>query len=381
MSGYAVVDVAIGLSFVFLVLSVFATSIVEAVSGLLSYRAKSLEDWLAANLTPHAEPRPAGLPARVEHHARNTARAVARAVRPRSPTAEQRKARHILGHPVVYAMTKGSSRPSYVPRERFVSALLGRGGETRARLSDALTSDDPAARTKKVIDDIRDPELRKQMEGLWSASGRTQEKLENFRSLAQGWFAEAPAADERIGALIGDLPNGPIKRAMQSLWVEAHHDARAFRADAEAWFDEAMQRLSGWYKRRTQVWLWGLGLTFALLFDVDAIRIADHLWRDQTLRQLLVDQAAKSTPASGVDPGAAADQLSSLGLPLGWNGWPSGFTNWISTLLGLVLTSAAVSLGAPFWFDTLSKLANLRNAGPKPRSSEPTTPGSGGTSA
>jgi hypothetical protein len=38
------VDVAIGLSFVFLTLSVFATSIVEAVAGLPSYRAKSLED-------------------------------------------------------------------------------------------------------------------------------------------------------------------------------------------------------------------------------------------------------------------------------------------------------------------------------------------------
>jgi hypothetical protein len=44
VSGYAVVDVAIGLTFVFLTLSVFATSIVEAVAGLPSYRAKSLED-------------------------------------------------------------------------------------------------------------------------------------------------------------------------------------------------------------------------------------------------------------------------------------------------------------------------------------------------
>ena len=44
MSGYPAVDVAIGLSFVFLILSILATSIVEAVAGLLSYRAKSLED-------------------------------------------------------------------------------------------------------------------------------------------------------------------------------------------------------------------------------------------------------------------------------------------------------------------------------------------------
>jgi hypothetical protein len=376
MSGYAILDVAIGLSFVFLVLSVFATSIVEAVSGLLSYRAKSLEDWLAANLTPESEPRPAGIGPRVEYHARNAARAVSGAVRPAPPTAEQKQARHILGHPVVYAMTKGSSRPSYIPRERFVSALLGRGGRTRTRLFAALASDDAASETKQVIEGIADPALKKELNGLWT---RSRSDADKFRPLLQEWYAEAPAVDERIGSLIGDLPDGPIKKAMLSLWVEAHRDGRAFRAEAEGWFDQAMQRVSGWYKRRTQVWLWGLGLTFALLFDVDAIRIANTLWQDQTLRQLVVDQAALSTPASGVDPSAAAHQLSSLGLPLGWDGWPSGFTNWFSTLLGLVLTSAAVSLGAPFWFDSLSKLANLRNTGPRPTSTEPTTPGGGGS--
>jgi hypothetical protein len=376
MSGYAIVDVAIGLSFVFLVLSVFATSIVEAVSGLLSYRAKSLEDWLAANLTQESEPRPVGIGARVEHHARNAARAVSGAVRPRPPTTEQKKARHILGHPAVYAMTKGASRPSYVPRERFVSALLGRGGTTRTALFAALASDDAAGETKQVLEGIADPDLKKEISGLWTTSRRNVEK---FRPLVQEWYAEAPAVDERIGILIGDLPDGPMKKAMQSLWVEAHRDAKAFRTEAETWFDQAMQRLSGWYKRRTQVWLWGLGLVFAVLFDVDAIRIGNTLWQDQTLRQLVVDQAALSTPASGVDPAAAAHQLSALGLPLGWDGWPSGFTNWFSTLLGLVLTSAAVSLGAPFWFDSLSKLANLRNAGPRPRSTEPTTPGGGGS--
>jgi hypothetical protein len=217
------------------------------------------------------------------------------------------------------------------------------------------------------------------MQDLWSASERTEEQLETFHHLAQEWYAAAPAADDRLGTLIHDLPNGPMKRAMQSLWVETHKDAKAFRAEAERWFDQAMQRLSGWYKRRTQVWLWILGLVFAVLLDVDAIRIGNALWQDQTLRQLLVDQAAKSTPASGVDPKAAADQLSSLGLPLGWRGSPNGLTNWLATALGLFLTSAAVSLGAPFWFDSLSKLANLRNAGPRPTSTEPTTPGGGGS--
>jgi hypothetical protein len=36
---------------------------------------------------------------------------------------------------------------------------------------------------------------------------------------------------------------------------------------------------------------------------------------------------------------------------------------------GLAITVLAVSLGAPFWFDLLNKLANLRASGPKPQPS------------
>src|SRR5437870_4444360 len=39
----------------------------------------------------------------------------------------------------------------------------------------------------------------------------------------------------------------------------------------------------------------------------------------------------------------------------------------IQKLVGLLLTGLALSLGAPFWFDLLSKLINLRGAGAKPK--------------
>jgi len=129
VSGYPVVDVAIGLSFVFLILSVFATSIIEAVAGILSYRAKSLEEWLAQNLSTKGDAPKAGRRVRMAQSATSAKRSVVHAVKGTAPTPtpEQEAAKHILGHPLVYAMTKGTSRPSYIPRERFVSALLGRG--------------------------------------------------------------------------------------------------------------------------------------------------------------------------------------------------------------------------------------------------------------
>ena len=356
MSGYAVVDVAIGLSFVFLILSIFATSIVEAVAGLLSYRAKSLEDWLAQNLTTKA---PAGRTDRIKRLVEEPSQV--------APAPEKAAAKHILGHPVVYAMTKGSARPSYVPRERFVAALLGRGGQTRARVFAALASDgNPTRTTDAVIKALPAGQVKRGLSAAWT---KADGDLGKFRVLADEWYSAAPAVAAKAEALIDDLPDGPIKKAMRSLWVETEGDAQAFRTEAEQWFDQAMQRLSGWYKRRTQVWLWIVGFAFAVLLDVDSIRIANALWQDPTLRQVVADQA-QNAPSAGVDPKGAADQLSTLGLPLGWGGWPSGFTNWISTAVGLVLTSAAVSLGAPFWFDSLGKLANLRNSGPRPKSDE-----------
>ena len=50
--------------------------------------------------------------------------------------------------------------------------------------------------------------------------------------------------------------------------------------------------------------------------------------------------------------------------PIGWDAAPSSILDWLKTLLGWIITTAAVSLGAPFWFDLLlGKVANLRGSG------------------
>ena len=140
-------------------------------------------------------------------------------------------------------MTKGASRPSYIPRERFVSALLGRGGETRAKVFAALGSGgDASATTQKVLEGLPAGELKRGLTATWVKAKRD---VSTFRPLAEEWYAGAPAAAAKVRALIADLPDGPIKKAMQTLWIEAGSDADAFRKEAEGWFDEAMQRLSG----------------------------------------------------------------------------------------------------------------------------------------
>ena len=71
------------------------------------------------------------------------------------------------------------------------------------------------------------------------------------------------------------------------------------------------------------------------------------------------------------------NKIEAIGLPIGWNNedprtrwsWPNEGAFWLK-LLGWLLTAFAISLGAPFWFDMLNKVMNIR-ASVKPHSSPP----------
>jgi hypothetical protein len=155
-------------------------------------------------------------------------------------------------------------------------------------------------------------------------------------------------------------------------------------------FDRAMDRVSGVYKRQIK-WislLVGIGLAAAL--NADSITVAKALWTDKPRAQML--ELAKDALAKGVDkessvlgngtmsPEKIADNYRAVvinveeaanklrPLPIGWDfsaERPSGL-GIVLKVLGLVLTGGALMFGAPFWFDVLSKIMNLRFTGDKP---------------
>ena len=88
------------------------------------------------------------------------------------------------------------------------------------------------------------------------------------------------------------------------------------------------------------------------------------------------DQPTISTgTASKTNMREALQQLQAVRLPIGYNDAPTfGTADWWRWLLfkvpGLLVTTFAVSLGAPFWFDVLQKASNLWAAGTPPRKAE-----------
>ncbi len=173
---------------------------------------------------------------------------------------------------------------------------------------------------------------------------------------------------EQLESGIDALPEGDVKRTLLALIQNANHDLDQAQKAIEGWFNDTMDRVSGWYKRRTQLWTFLLAALLTIGMNADTLQAARKLWVAPTLRSTVVENAkgqAASPPASAQTVSDA--QLAQLGQLVGWQAvadWSA--LAWLERLLGWVLTICAVSLGAPFWFDTLNRIVNIRAAGKNP---------------
>jgi hypothetical protein len=125
-----------------------------------------------------------------------------------------------------------------------------------------------------------------------------------------------------------------------------------------------------------------LGLLLCVAVNADTLMIVKELWSDQALSSAVVAQAAKKVQSTN-----PADYLNTEGSlqqvageirdvntpPIGWaqdthdiRALPNSFGAGALKMLGILLTSFAIVLGAPFWFDMLNNLINLRSSGNPP---------------
>jgi hypothetical protein len=177
----------------------------------------------------------------------------------------------------------------------------------------------------------------------------------------------APPPPPPIRDAIANIPDPQLKRTLEQLYARADGEITRFEAAVADWFDGAMDRVSGVYKRYTQLWAFLIALAIVVLLNIDAIHIAKVLWQQPSLAKGIT--VAPSGNATDV-----LTQLSQLGQPLGWTGWPIGqyFTErlpplgWANAIVGWLITALATLFGAPFWFDLLQRVTRLRGSGPAP---------------
>jgi hypothetical protein len=408
MFGSAIIDVAIGLVFVFTFVSLVASSAAEGIEGILKTRAMDLEKGIREIL---------------------------------SDGGGKGMTKKLFEHPLIHALfvgdydpgnlkddvplpwkapqshmrwSKRRNLPSYIPSKSFAEALIDI--VARGPLSSRKTDTDKDGAKAIDISDVK--ALRK---------------------------------------AVGDIRNESLKRALLTAIDYGKDDIEKVKANLAAWFDSSMDRVSGWYKRRVQLILFIIGLVVAVVLNVDALTTATRLMNDRSLRDAIVSAAgnavvdlslpeatseeedgdgedeepepqpepgaedaapeqptdsaetpeaepedppeteepappAEQTPAGEDDPEEVSVlrfedlkiQFDELGFPMGWEkGYPgpqfamcfdandawvcSGSSAvWVRTVLGWLVTAFAVMFGAPFWFDLLGKLVRLRGSGANP---------------
>ena len=348
-------DTAIALTGVYVFLSLICTTVKEFIAQLTRQRSETLLSGLRRLLDG-------------EFAAKNTVLRWVGGIEGKvslSDLGDASLVKKLYDHHLVRSHAEGGEKPSYIPAETFVTALL-----------DILASGEDA----KTIESVR--------------------------------------------ASVEELPNDlPIRSALISILNEVGDDLDAFRKELKTWYNNSMDRVSAFYKKHTQLAVFFIAVLTAGLTNADTLQMVRKLGRNDVLRRAAVQQArsiAQSEPlfsdtartsrgrrsprgrspepmAGRTSPSAPRalsgfkalpdsvflDSLATrtkqyvssygaLGLPVGWGRADLPPENakikeilqyWTSKGLGLLLTAIAISLGAPFWFGVLEKVSMIRSAG------------------
>ena len=372
MFNTSILDVAIGMVFIYLLLSLLCTATNEFIELLLKKRATDLERGIRELLSPD------------------------------SPSGAKDIVEKIYNHPLVNGLYGGTYKksgiesalryikrtqlPSYIPARNFALALM---------------------------DIVLPSTVGGEQSGATGATSPV--------SAAAPPPTSASTALVPLSALRNELQkvdNPQVQRALTTLIDAAAGDVARVRANIEDWYNSSMDRVSGWYKRRTYVTVLVLGFLAAIAFNADSVLMVRRLASDRALRDSLVQSAilyaqeaakpsateaattsstAPATPTPSPKPcweaACANDQnspqcrlkkaqceIQGLGLPIGWHSETDPRLSWNDRkltehvqdhLFGWLLTSLAISLGAPFWFDVLNKFIVIRSTvKPKEKSRE-----------
>jgi hypothetical protein len=269
-------------------------------------------------------------------------------------------AQRLYDHPLIYSLfngnydpgrikkngkyKKGSTLPSYIPARNFALAVMDLalpGTPQQASGAQGATSSQSAASGVSI-----------------SAPGSV---AVNIAPQPPAPVGPAPNHMQQLKSGLASLGNSHVERALRTLIDAAGNDVAQARTNIEQWFDSAMDRVSGRYKRYAQKVTLIVATIVVVILNADTIMFTQALTEDTALRQSLVSAAqeyakanaqSETTPKKDMTsvallnvadtPGTAeskpdepracikgpaspecklernAQQLRSLGLPLGW---------------------------------------------------------------
>lgn len=164
-----------------------------------------------------------------------------------------------------------------------------------------------------------------------------------------------PESAGNLEKAINDISDPQLRQLLQGMYKRAGQKIEGLQAEISRWYDTSMQRVSGAYKRKAQLFTFLIALALAVGLNIDTFHLFQILWNHPTV---LASATSLSTQAT---IGDATEMLKKL--PVGWG--PSSLVTW-KTCLGWLMTASTALFGAPFWFDLLRRLSNIRGSGQSP---------------
>ena len=443
MFGSNVLDIAIGLAFLYLLLGLIVTTINELIESWLRKRAKDLEAGIREMFGGAAETRPwwqfwkKRLAVTADSDGDTSAKWLA----------------NLYNHPLVFSLfggkyKKGSrSLPSYIPSRNFALALLDLVQPADSPPPAATPVGSPSGATRSTVAEPDEPQVVVTVQ-TGDAPTPTPAALPKPSDAGSIAILRQTVKNYKQGEEV--LP-AQVKKGLLALIDAAGSDMNQVRKNIEGWFDSTMDRVSGWYKRRVQ-WISGVvAVVLVVCLNADTFAVATALARDPVLRAAVTTAAEghvkaeekkkadaelvkkaeekKTADAEAANKGKDAikaeeknetdeqkkamkekkdlekkalekdilkdvskqvNEVQGFGWPLGWDfgdnrtipvtpfewwtcpNWRS-VGAWVIKVLGWLLTAAAVSLGAPFWFDVLNRFIVIRST-VKPTEKSPNEP-------
>jgi len=295
--GSTVLEVAIGIAFIYLLLAIFCTTANEWIAGVFKSRGALLKQGILQLLGGDAQ----------------------------NPIVAR-----FYAHPLIKALVRDDSHPSYIAARTFAKTIM-----------DLATPNQPGSIS--------------------------------FEDLESG--------------IQKDLPPGSLQTSLLAVIQGTDKKIEDAQKAIEGWYNDNMDRVNGWYKRKTQLWTLIVATLITVATNADTLRIASRLWLEPTVRSEIVEAAQNpNRPVTASDreealaralgwkdrpatpPSGRVQSAETLGQVLGWRdaGDLKDVSKWAERIIGWLLTILAVSLGAPFWFDVLNRFMNLRSAGNAP---------------
>ncbi len=385
-----VVDITLGLVFIYLILSLLASEIQELIATSLQWRAKHLKHSIELLLAGGSESQKSAIPISAEDS--DITKAVnlvqklyndplINTLNQQSQEEIEKKFWEIAKSLDKKGLGDKQSGPSYLPSETFSITLL-----------DTL-------KIPQLINYVKHPSEESQT--------NLHMILESYKQLKDGIAnKESPSglriqeiyqdiSDPNFINIVNNLPNDVPENLINSLAVIAQRskikigditeEMNQFKNEVETWFDRSMDRASGVYKRNAKGVAILIGISIAILTNTNTFHIVKRLSQDSVIRSTIAQSASQRIDY--IKDSEARREIEKLlgnaSLPIGWQninqqfeldtkGLNSGnallMRSWqvFQFIFGWIVSGLAIAMGAPFWFDILNKVINVRNAGPKP---------------